>query len=512
MKFYNSSCSLIIAMAITSLAFDVLADEPERDGPWLIERKAEGPYIQTAEMVLHPQAEPQPALKHRLVPDSFDLLEGNSAIYYLKAMGFLEQTLGANKLQAFRDKYRKQAGEQGVQIYSLPPYSWEDMAPNDLPIEEVKEYLSYTAFQPPLIAEATRRPEFTLDRNMQSVDDAISYLLPEIQNIRELARTQSLRCRLAIAENRIADALTIQQQQMTLAKQVGSDEFLVSNLVGAAILGIAVRDMVYLLQHPDVPNLYWAFASLPIPIINAERSLPQEREFLMLQVKAMREVDEKLRPSGYWQDFIDRILPQIRGLEIEGFSLGTKDPQLNRTAFVTYIAAAYPGAKRHLLEELKLNRAQVDAYPTAQVVFLAARRYHERVVDNAFKWFHLPYDQVQQLPAFQQIDAQRAQSSKRLGWASAASDLFLPAVNAFRGAQVRAQLQIGLLQTIEAIRMYAAANENKLPASLDDLPYPAPNDPFTGKPFLYELEESQALLSGQPIPNLQFRFKLSIAK
>ena len=335
-------CCLWLALAIHARPQSTFADEPERNGPWLVEQKAGGPYIQTAELALHPQAEPKPALKYRLVPDQFDLLEGNSAIYYLKAMGFLEQTQAAKKLQEFNDKNREQATEKGVQIDSLPPYSWLDMSPKELPIEEVKQYLSYSSFQIPLIAEATRRPAFTLDRNIRSVEQPIAYLLPEVQNLRELARTQSIRCRIAIAENRIADALAIQQQQVTLANHLGKDEFIVSNLVGAAILGIAVQDMLYVLQQPDAPNLYWAFVSLPTPVISSEQSLSFERQFLALQVKALNEVNETSRPSGYWQDFIDRILPQLKGLEIEGFSLGSDDPQVSRTALVTYIAAAYP--------------------------------------------------------------------------------------------------------------------------------------------------------------------------
>ena len=505
------SC-LWLALAIHAQPQSSFADDPQRNGPWLVEQKAGGPYIHTAELALHPQAEPKPALKYRLVPDQFDLLEGNSAIYYLKAMGFLEQSQPAKMLQEFRDKYREQASEQGVRIDSLPPYSWEDMSPKELPVEEVKQYLSYSSFQIPLIAEATRRPEFTLDRNIRSIEQPIAYLLPEIQNIRELARTQSMRCRIAIAENRMADALAIQQQQITLANHLGNDEFIVSNLVGAAILGIAVQDMLYVLQQPDAPNLYWAFASLPTPIISSEQSLSFERQFLSLQVKALNEVNETPRPSGFWQDFIDRILPQLKGFEVEGFSFGSDDPQVTRASFVTYIAAAYPSAKRYLLEELKMDRKLVDSYPTAQVVFLAAKQYHARSADEAFKWFHIPYDQAQRLPAFKQFDEQRTIASRRLGWASAASDLMLPAVNAFRAAQTRSQQQVALLQTVEAIRMYAAANASKLPVSLSELPYPAPNDPFTGQPFSYKVDGDQALLSGEPTPQLQYRFKLSIAK
>ncbi len=282
--------------------------------------------------------------------------------------------------------------------------------------------------------------------------------------------------------------------------------------MGAAILGIAIEDSIYLLQQEDAPNLYWAFASLPKPLISSEKGLSTERQFFNLQLKALRDVDETLRPSGYWQDFIDRILPQLRGLAIEGFSLGTDDSQLSRAAFVSFIAAAYPGAKRYLLEELKLDRAQVDAYPTAQVVFLAAKRYHERAADDVFKWFSIPHDQLENLPAFKQVDEKLGAGSNRVGWASSATDLLLPAVNAFRSAQTRVQQQIALLQTVEAIRMYAAANDAKLPSSLSDLPYPAPNDPFTGKPFQYSIEGDQALLVGQPTPFIQYRFKLSIAK
>ena len=103
-------------------------------------------------------------------------------------------------------------------------------------------------------------------------------------------------------------------------------------------------------------------------------------------------------------------------------------------------------------------------------------------------------------------------NSRRLGWASAASDLWLTDVHLYRTVQTRAQQKIALLQTIEAIRMYAAANASKLPASLSELPYPAPNDPITGQPFGYKVDGEHALLSGEPTPRLQYRFKLSFAK
>ena len=489
-------------------------DEPEREGPWKLQR-TESTLMFTAEMTLQGAAEPKPALKHRLVPDAFDLQPGNSAIYYLKAMAFLEQTSSAKKLQEYRDKNRELANAQGTTIDKQPPYSWEEMTPQELPLAEVKEYLSYTAFQPPLVAEATLRTEFSLDRNIRQVESPIAYLLPEIQAIRELARLQSLRYRVAIAEHRIADAVTILQQQFTMARHLGSDEFIVSNLVGAAVSGIASRDMLYLLQEPDAPNLYWALASLPAPLIDMSRALPVERNFLVMQLKALQDVDETLRPAGYWQDFVDRIWPQIKTLDLQR-GLQSKwignDPQAERAAFVTSIAAAYPGAKRFLIEECQIDQAKVDAYSTAQVVFLAMKLFNQQSVDDTFKWFNLPFDQILQNPEYKRLSETQAARSQRVGWVTLPSTELLSSIQSIHAAQMRVQQLSGLIQTIEAMRMYGALNAGKLPPTLADLPYPVPNDPYTGKPFQYELSGDQALLSGKPLPYIQYRFQLRFAK
>jgi hypothetical protein len=46
--------------------------------------------------------------------------------------------------------------------------------------------------------------------------------------------------------------------------------------------------------------------------------------------------------------------------------------------------------------------------------------------------------------------------------------------------------------------MYAAEHDGKLPAKLSDLPVPVPDDPFTGKPFRYEVDGATAHLRGSP--------------
>jgi hypothetical protein len=59
--------------------------------------------------------------------------------------------------------------------------------------------------------------------------------------------------------------------------------------------------------------------------------------------------------------------------------------------------------------------------------------------------------------------------------------------------------QIAALRCVEAIRLYAAAHDGKLPAKLADITeVPVPVDPVNGKEFDYKLKEGKATLYGPP--------------
>jgi hypothetical protein len=67
-------------------------------------------------------------------------------------------------------------------------------------------------------------------------------------------------------------------------------------------------------------------------------------------------------------------------------------------------------------------------------------------------------------------------------------------------------------------RLYAAANEGGLPTHLEAITdSPAPLDPFTGKPFHYDLKGDSATLSAPMPPGFNYRpyiirYKLKLAK
>lgn len=505
--------SFIAVAASTSFCGMARADEPIRDGDWSDQRDDQlGIVIKTMELVVTPKAEPRPALRHHLIPDDFDLREGNAAIYYLRAMGFLEQNYARDMLSDSLKKARKAAEEKGEDSSNFPPYSWLDMPLKELPLEDVKKYLQLLSFQPRDLAEAARRRSFSMDRNLRQEPNPVGVLLPDIQTMRELARNQSLRCRVAIAEGRSDDALAILGQQVALAKHLGTDEFLVSNLVGAAVAGIAFGDALQLCQMPTAPNLYWAFATLPNPMIDFRKSIAYERQFLFEQVKVLREVDEQPRNAGYWQDFIDRLLPQMGGLDMMGGVSNSKDSDTFRATIVAAIAAGYPGAKRYLIEDFGMDPNKVDSYTTAQTFFLAVKRFYEQTCDDNSKWHSIPYAQAIASNQYMSLKKRMATDSQRIGWASIPTEMFLASFDAIYTAQQRLQQTIALIQTVEAIRMYGASGEGKLPNSLEGLPVPAPVDPLTGKPFQYELNGDKAILTGHRVSGLQYRLVIRFAK
>jgi hypothetical protein len=86
------------------------------------------------------------------------------------------------------------------------------------------------------------------------------------------------------------------------------------------------------------------------------------------------------------------------------------------------------------------------------------------------------------------------------------ADLLPDAVH-MRRTQARLEQRIALLRAIEAIRLYAADHGDKLPDKLAEISVPLVDDPFTGKPFVYNVEVSTAILNGQ-----DRRYELTIKK
>jgi hypothetical protein len=467
---------------------------------------ANGTVISTAEITIHPAAEPRPALRYRLLPAEEDLVDGNAAIHYLKALAFLEEDDARKRIEELRAKADKQRAEDGTTDW---PPGYEARA-SALPLPEVREFLTLHQSQVPWLAEAVRRRHCDWERRIADSDNPVAYRFPELNGLRHLARVESLRCRLAIAEGRIDDALAVLRRLFTLARHLGKDESCPFGPAGLGAVFAAVGDALELAQLPDAPNLYWACAAMPQPFIDRTRMMATERSMLYRVMKSLRDVDETPRPVEYWQAFIDRDvralaramrdsdypLPFFRkGWGSDHYQHGVpshhEPDALFRLRAAAFVATAYPGARRYLAEECGLPTARLEALPTAQVVFLAMRRFYDASADERTTWAATPsWIALPKLWAAR--DTMRADAG-RIGPSAIPAFRLDDSIGFAVPFSALGEQQIAILQTVEALRLHAAIRGG-LPESLAGLTVPAPTDPATGQPIAYSVAGNRAVL------------------
>ena len=126
-------------------------------------------------------------------------------------------------------------------------------------------------------------------------------------------------------------------------------------------------------------------------------------------------------------------------------------------------------------------------FPTEQVMLLDMFREYEVRRDEEMKLMNLPTWQVEAM-----IRQTRSAREPTL------FDDVLIATQKVRRAQGRLEQRIALLRHVEALRLYAAVHDGKWPEKLSDIEVPLPVDPFTGKPFLYRIEDGIVHLRGSP--------------
>jgi hypothetical protein len=84
-----------------------------------------------------------------------------------------------------------------------------------------------------------------------------------------------------------------------------------------------------------------------------------------------------------------------------------------------------------------------------------------------------------------------------------------------RDAQTRLDWQLNALQTVEAIRMHAAA-AGRLPATLAEIKVvPVPQNPVTGQGYEYRLDGDTAVLDlpeSDGFAGVAWRFEITLAK
>jgi hypothetical protein len=171
----------------------------------------------------------------------------------------------------------------------------------------------------------------------------------------------------------------------------------------------------------------------------------------------------------------------------------------NRLTGTLLVLHAYPEAKKALIAEGR-KPEEVEALPALQVVLIHSLLVYQRLQDDLFKCAGLPYWEAR--PLMVQADQRIRQARNRLEGMPFID--FLPALQKVIATTARMDRRIAALRCIEAIRIYAAAHDGKLPPALDAVTeVPVPIDPMTGKAFTYRVSGERATLIAPPPPGEQ---------
>jgi hypothetical protein len=425
----------------------------------------------TVKLHLRPAAESPIALKYQLLPRAMDRKPGNAAIQYSKAIMLLADQRANDKSQKISD--------------------WLEVPLAQLPREEVKTTLGTCHSVLSQVELGARREHCDWEVPIRE-QTFFAILLPELSKLRDIARIVALQARLEIVEGRLDDAIRTFQTGYALARHASQGQTLIHGLIGIAIADMMSAGVRELIAEPGSPNLYWTLTMLPRPLVDMRPGMEMEMYGAYLSLPGLRDIDEHRHDAAYWQHWLDTF--ETTGSQI----WGGVPPKLGWRAPLTLLALkGYPQARQALIAEGR-SPDEVDAMPVPEVVVIYTLRTYDELRDRMFKWMFVPYPQAR--AGLEEADRYLVNVGRDREIVPLAS-LLLPAVSSVNMASARSERSIAVLRTVEAIRIYGAAHEARLPERLSDIKeVPVPDDPITGRPFIYTKTGDTAVLESPAPP------------
>ncbi len=425
-------------------------------------------------LTLQPAAAPSPALKYRLLPDLLEQTPGNAALDYYRA--YSPEWLTHRQPEMYKKITQ-----------------WLDLPPNRLPRKEADWILTYKPLQ--VIDQGARREYVDWDMTRRLRKEGFSLLIPEMQGFRDFANLLKLRAELETAAGDYDKAVYSLQTGFALARHLDQGPTLIIGLVGTAIANLMADEVEIFIQSPNAPNLYWALTDLPRPLVSLRKPYQGESLSFAKYLPSRQELEARALSVPEAQRLIDRIVQPLHGLGDPPFN---QPPPEAKVAVAALIVKSYTPAKQFLIKH-GLNPALVEAMPAPQVVLLYSRIQFDRLHDDMFKWIGLPFWEAQR--GLAQAERELKTVKRRMEEGLPFASLFLPAAEKVLAAQARLERRLAALRIIEAIRLYGAAHQGQLPATLKEITaVPIPTDPATGKEFEYRVDGDKASLIAPPMP------------
>ncbi len=426
--------------------------------------------VKPVELSIGPAAEPIPALRYRFHLPAEMRQQGNAAPIYLRIV--------------------HERGAQWHKRLNEIPDSFLEGPVAQMPLDEVRDYLDTFSTVIEQLSAAARRSDCQWEYALEG-QDPLMIILNDAQVMRAYARLLAIKARYEIRTGDLDAAVGTIRDGVALGRNVARGPFLVNQLIGIATCNMVIEPCQEFIQRAGAPNLYWALASLPRPLVSLDGGLAMEAAIPQLKFPELADL-EGPRTADQWQS-LARSMRQWAG-EVAKTELSASAKELAQTLERTSSAPSQDqlnAARAYLRDSMHMVPARVEAMPDAEVEVRYTAALHREITADWQKWFYLPYSQG--LPRLEQLDATfRADAQRRelypLTW------VLWPKGGNILKAQARLDRRVAILMAIEALRMHLAST-GKLPDRLDEVTaVPVPPDPVTGGSFQYQREGDIAVL------------------
>lgn len=455
---------LLVTMSCLVVTAAAAADEPK-----LAAAAPAKPEV--VELTIHPAAEAEPKLKYRLLPPNWERRPGNAAPLYYRA--WLMQR-GPPNNWPFKDLD-----------------AWEKMSPEKLPVKEVANFIqSSVRLHPDMFRMAARREYCHWDLAEREVEDPFNLVFPEIDKAQATVMALGLMAKLQIAKGDFQEALDTLQISYQMMQDIGQGRFLGHKIYACAKAETFTRVLEQLVATKGAPNLYWAVRDFPAPFVDLRGAWQNERGTVLMSIPELRDVRTAQLTAEQWQQRWESAVAHSRYYTRINES-GSIPPPPEKNADSKsgeLLVRRYPPARAGLLN-FGYDKAKVEAMARPQVVLVYEGETLERAYDELESLLLLPHDEALRRRSKLQAPAKDSLTYPFLNsivndWADTAR------------TPLKLQRRLAGVCHIEAIRMYAAAHEGKLPSQLSDIKeVPLSLNSFTGKPFEYRLEGDVAVLT-----------------
>jgi hypothetical protein len=432
---------------------------------------------------VQPMPAPIPALRYLLLPEVRELNPGNPAQWYMRCFAEQRNFFFNKESVAQRERYLA-------------------MSLDELRAEKIGQYGRGPLTQADWAARLDALDWQVLER-VQT--DGLDLRQPELGPLRILATALKVRFRIEAAGRRFDDAVVTAKTMFALARHLGENPTHSANELGLFVARLAVDVLEEMVQQPGCPNLYWALTDLPMPLVDLHKGFQGERKLLETELQSLRADAAMTTPEE-----VDKVVSRLSG--VMGYArmkagqppyplqaeLKARAKDADKVRAIrdrlreekrTALAKRAPGQQDTVRDFfgrlLEMNSAleRIEKLPPLRLILLEEKQQLAIRSDERMKLLALAPWQIDKL------SGEELEKSVNCLLAE-----FLPPVVKSIRERGRLEQRIALLRYVEAMRLYAAGHDGKLPERLADIAEPLPNDPFTGKPFVYRAKGATARL------------------